>query len=89
MHDFVDYTAEGIFQGQTFRGADLTSVHLKKHAPTEHKVCVSGEVESLLHTGCMVRWDGVADFGYISPTPHMVLPLGVKPRKPRLIVWDA
>lgn len=87
VHDFVEYTAEGIFQGSTFRGADLTSVHLKNHVPTEHEVWVSGEIKSLLRTGCVVRWDDVADVE-VYPTPHMVLPSGVEPKKPRLI-WDA
>lgn len=37
--------------------------------------------------GCVARWADVADV-FVHPKPHMVLPLGVEPQKPRLI-WDA
>ena len=46
-----------------------------------------GEVEQLVSTGCIARWADVADTSLYTK-PHMVLPLGMEPKKPRLI-WDA
>lgn len=87
VHDFVDKAAEGVFQGHSFRGADMTSVHLQNDVPAEHEAWVSSAIASLIRTGCVARWDDVADVR-VYTTPHMVLPLGVEPKKPRLI-WDA
>lgn len=34
VYDFADPTVHGIFQGQQYNGADLTSAHLPNYAPT-------------------------------------------------------
>lgn len=85
--DFVDPTARGTFQGHPFNGAELTPVHLPNHVPDEFTSWVSDEVAALVDKGCVARWAEVADVS-IFDKPHMVLPLGVEPTKPRLI-WDA
>ena len=87
VHDFVDSRAQGTFQGHQYSGPDLTSVHLPNHVPAEHCSWVTAEVEQLVSTGCIARWADVADTSLYTK-PHMVLPLGVEPKKPRLI-WDA
>ena len=87
MYDFVDSHAQGTFQGRQYSGPDLTSVHLPNHVPAEHCSWVTAEVEQLVGTGCIARWADVADTSLYTK-PHMVLPLGVEPKKPRLI-WDA
>ena len=87
VYDFVDSRAQGTFQGRQYSGPDLTSVHLPNHVPAEHCSWVTTEVEQLVSTGCVARWADVADTSLYTK-PHMVLPLGAEPKKPRLI-WDA
>ena len=87
LHEFVDSRAQRTFQGHQYSGPDLTSVHLPNHVPAEHCSWVTAEVEQLVSTGCIARWANVADTSLYTK-PHMVLPLGVEPKKPRLI-WDA
>lgn len=87
VYDFADPSTCGMFQGQQYNGADLTSAHLSNHVPDEFRSWVTNEVAALVRTGCVARWDDVADSS-IHRTPHMVLPLAVEPKKPRLI-WDA
>ena len=87
IYDFVDSRAQGTFQGRQYSSPDLTSVHLPNHVPTEHCSWVTTEVEQLVSTGCITRWADVADTSLYTK-PHMVLPLGVGPKEPRLI-WDA
>ena len=87
VYDFVDSRAQGTFQGRQYSGPDLTSVHLPNHVPAEICSWVTTEVEQLVGTGCTARWADVADTSLYTK-PHMVLPLGVEPEKPRLI-WDA
>ena len=87
VYDFVDSRAQGTFQGRQYSGPDLTSVHLPNHVPAEHCSWVTTEVEQLVGTGCIARWADVADTSLYT-NPHTVLPLGVEPKKPRLI-WDA
>ena len=82
--DFVDSRAQGTFQGRQYSGPDLTSVHLPNHVPAEHCSWVTTEVEQLVGTGCIARWADVADSSLYTK-PHMVLPLGVEPKKLRLI----
>lgn len=83
VHGFVDQAAEGVFQGLRY----LWRRPLQNHVTGEHKVWVTTEVDALVQAGCVARWKHVADVD-VHPRPHMVLPLGVEPRKPRLI-WDA
>ena len=87
VYDFVDPTAHGEFQGRSYRGADLTAVHLPNHVPHEFSSWVTGEIAALVQTGCVARWEDIADTE-LHPKPHLVLPLGVEPTKPRLL-WDA
>ena len=87
VHDFVDSRAQGTFQGHQYSGPDLTSVHLPNHVRVEHCSWVTAEVVKLVKTGCIARWADVADTSLYTK-PHMVLPLRVEPKKPRLI-WDA
>lgn len=87
VHDFIDKNATGVFQGLSYSGQDLTSVHLPNHVPDEHASWVTDEVAKLAATGCVAKWKDVADIS-VHPKPQMVLPLGVEPKKPRLI-WDA
>ena len=87
VYDFVDSRAQGTFQGRQYSGPDLTSVHLPSHVPAEHCSWVTTEVEQLVGTGYIARWADVADTSLYTK-PHMVLPLGVEPKKPRLI-WDS
>ena len=86
VYDFVDSRAQGTFQGRQYSSPDLTSAHLPNHVPTEHCSWVTTEVEQLVSTGCITRWADVADTS-LCTKPHMVLPLGVGPKEPRLI-WD-
>ena len=87
VYDFVDSRAQGTLQGRQYSGPDLTSVHLPIHVPAKRCSWVTTEVEQLVSTGCIARWADVADISLFTK-PHMVLPLGVEPKKPRLI-WDA
>ena len=87
VHDFIDSRAQGTFQGHQYSGPDLTSVHLPNHVSSEYCSWVTAEVEQLVRTGCIARWADVADTSLYTK-PNMVLPLGVEPKKPRLI-WDA
>ena len=87
VYDFVDSRAQGTFQGRQYSSPDLTSVHLPNHVPTEHCSWVTTEVEQLVSTGYITRWADVADTSLYTK-PIMVLPLGVRPKEPRLI-WDA
>ena len=52
----------------------------------EHSPWVDTEIAKLEQKGCIVPWETVADVS-THPRPHMVLPLGVEPKKPRLF-WD-
>lgn len=87
LHDFTDPHARGVFQGLPYDGSHLTSVRLPNHVPEEFTGWVTDEISSLVASGCVARWDEVGDV-LKYPTPHMILPLGVEPKKPRLI-WDA
>ena len=62
-------------------------MHLQNHVPDEFTSWVTGEVQASVGKGCVARWADVADDS-VYEKPHMVLPLGVEPKKPRLI-WDA
>ena len=87
LYDFADPHARGSFQGKPYNGAHLTPVQFPNHVPDEFTGWVTTEVTSLVESGCVARWEDVADTSRY-PMPHMVLPLGVEPKKPRLI-WDA
>lgn len=87
LHDFIDKNSQGVFQGQSYNGSELTEIHLPNHVPDEHVPWVTSEVAALAVKGCIAKWRDVADIA-VHPKPHMVLPLGVEPKKPRLI-WDA
>ncbi|CAB1112862.1 unnamed protein product [Ectocarpus sp. CCAP 1310/34] len=87
LHDFIDKNSRGVFQGLAYDGSDITAAHFPNHVPDEHAAWVTSEVAALAATGCIAKWRDVADVA-IHPKPHLVLPLGVEPKKPRLI-WDA
>jgi hypothetical protein len=49
---------------------------------------VDGQIAKNLASGAVIRWRDHVDYDPQSnPMPHLVLPLGVEPEKPRLI-WD-
>eukprot|EP00904_Undaria_pinnatifida_P011838 jgi/Undpi1/7785/HiC_scaffold_23.g10258.m1 len=85
--DFIDPDTSGIYQGHSYSGAELTPVHLRNHVPDEFTSWVTDEVQALVRKGCVAQWADIADVS-VYEKPHMVLPLGVEPKKPRLI-WDA
>lgn len=87
VHEFVDPRAQGVSQGKTYSGADLTEVEFPNHVPIEHIQWVDSEVLKLVQQGSLADWSTVADVSK-QPRPRMVLPLGVEPDKPRLI-YDA
>ena len=87
LHDFIDESSKGVFQGRTYDGSEITAIHLQNHVPDEHKSWVTSEVAALAAKGCIAKWRDVADIA-THPKPHLVLPFGVEPKKPRLI-WDA
>lgn len=83
MHAFVDPTARGVFQGNEYNGAELTVVGILHHASVEHETLVDLEIAGLVKQGSTTKLSEVADV-VDQPRPRMVLPLGVKPSKPRL-----
>ena len=85
--DFVDVTAKRLFQGRSYNEAELTSVHLPNHVPDDLAPWGTTKVQVLVDKGCVTRRADVVDVS-VYPKPHMVLPRGVEPKKPRLI-WDA
>ena len=62
-------------------------MHLRNYVPDELTSWVTDEVQALVGKGCVARWADKTDVSMYEK-PHMVLPLGVEPKKPRLI-WDA
>ena len=86
VHDFIDESSRGVFQGHQFNGAEVSQIELPNHVPEEHNLWVDTEIAKLEQKGCIVPWQTVADVSE-NPRPHIVLPLGVEPKKPRLI-WD-
>ena len=86
VHEFVDPTAHGVFQGHAYNGKDLTAVEIPNHVPTEFETWVDLEIDELVKQGSLAKWSEVADVS-TQPRPRMVLPLGVEPSKPRLF-WD-
>lgn len=48
VHEFVDTTAQGRFQGHPYSGADLTPIHLQNHVTEEHHSWVTTEVAALV-----------------------------------------
>lgn len=87
VHDFVDPSARGSIQSHQYDGGELTQIFLSNHVPDEFRSWVTTEVEALVTKGCVVRWADVADTTTYEK-PHMILPLGIEPKKPQLI-WDA
>ena len=86
--DLVDFAAKRLFQRHSYNdGADLTSAHLTNHVPDYLAPWGTNKVQVLVDKGCVTRWADVIDVS-VYPKPHMVLPRGVEPKKPRLI-WDA
>lgn len=86
IHEFVDPQKTDIFQGKPYNGAELSAVELPNHVPVGHDTWVNQEIGKLVEKGCLARWAEVADTNK-HPRPHIVLPHGVEPSKPRLI-WD-
>ena len=87
FHEFVDPQAEGIFQGHSFRGADLTPVELPNHVPEEFEDFIDHTIAEYARTGVVAMWSRVANT-QLHPKPWMVQPLGVEPHKPRA-TYDA
>lgn len=82
VHEFVNPKAEGTFQGHEFIGADLTPVELPNHVPEEYWEFMQSTIADYTRTGVVVPWSQIADVS-AHPKPHMVMPLGVEPSKPR------
>lgn len=82
VHEFVNPKAEGTFQGHEFKGADLTPVELPNHVPEKYREFMHSTIADYTKTGVVVPWSQVADIS-VHPKPHMVMPLGVEPSKPR------
>ena len=87
FHEFVNVEAEGVFQGQAYRGADLTPVELPNHVPPEFHSFMDETIDDYVRTGVVATWDRIADTT-LHPKPRIVQPLGVEPNKPRA-TYDA
>ena len=85
--EFIDPMSAGIFEGSLFQGADMTPIELTNHVPASYDGWANNEIESLVQKGSLAAWSTVADTK-TQPVPRICLPLGVEPKKPRLI-WDA
>lgn len=83
--DFVDKAAKGTFLGKEYKGEDLTAAEFENHVPKEFESWVSEQIAKLLASSVIQKWSSVADIS-VDPKPHMVMPLGVEPSKPRLFL---
>lgn len=84
VHDFIDATAKGTFQGADYAGVDMTDLELPDHVPIEHEKRVDTEIRQLVERGCLARWSEPADTN-VQQRPRISIPLGLEPSKPRLI----
>ena len=87
FNESTNVEAEGVFQGQAYRGADLTPVELPNHVPPVFRSFMDETIDEFVRTGVVATWDGVADTA-LHPKPRTVQPLGVEPNKPRA-TYDA
>jgi len=82
VREFIDPQTEGTFQGQAYRGSEMTAVELPNHVPEAFESFVDQQVEKYTQSGVVVPWEMVADIEK-HPKPQMVMPLGVEESKPR------
>ena len=55
VHEFVDPTAHGVFQGHAYNGKDLTAVEIPNHVPTEFETWVDLEIDELVKQGSLAK----------------------------------
>ena len=70
----------GVFNGRNYRSPIPPRTQFRNHALSPaHESFVSTEIQRELRIGAIRRWGNV---GSVKP-PHLVLPVGVEPSKPR------
>jgi hypothetical protein len=94
---------DGTFEGVDYKSATPPSRHFDNHRSAlsadlvgsplkppqlSARQFVDAQIAKNLASGAIIRWrDHVGYHPHTSPKPHLILPLGVEPDKPRLI-WD-